>query len=230
MQVSVVIPAYNEEKYIRKALGAIANQLVAPDEVIVVNNNSTDKTVEIVKKFSGVKLVHERKQGMIPARNKGFNTARYDIIARIDSDVQVPPDWIKRLKRNFERKKIDALSGPIVFADIKFISKSILPSHVYLESLRAISKGNRYLQGPNMSLTTDIWQKVKGSVVLDDKKVHEDIDLSLKIVKAGGVIGYDRKLIVNGSARRLKKHPESFFLEYPVRVVKTFIANKDAFK
>lgn len=80
--------------------------------------------------------------------------------------------------------------------------------------------------GPQMSLTNDIWQKVRDIVSLDDKKVHEDLDLSLKITKVGGIIGYDRKLIVKGSARRMKKHPESFFLEYPVRVVKTFIENK----
>lgn len=225
MKVSVVIPAYNEEKFIKKALKSVTNQLVDADEIIVVNNNSSDKTVEITRSFS-VRIIDEKKQGMISARNTGFDNAKYDIIARIDADVQVPPDWIQRIKRNFEKKKIDALTGPLLLSDLKLVSKSILPSHIYLESLRAISKGNRYLMGPQMSLTNDIWQKVRDIVSLDDKKVHEDLDLSLKITKVGGIIGYDRKLIVKGSARRMKKHPESFFLEYPVRVVKTFIENK----
>lgn len=225
MKVSVVIPAYNEEKFIKKALKSVTNQLVDADEIIVVNNNSSDKTVEIIRSFS-VRIIDEKKQGMISARNTGFDNAKYDIIARIDADVQVPPDWIQRIKRNFEKKKIDALTGPLLLSDLKLVSKSILPSHIYLESLRAISKGNRYLMGPQMSLTNDIWQKVRDIVSLDDKKVHEDLDLSLKITKVGGIIGYDRKLIVKGSARRMKKHPESFFLEYPVRVVKTFIENK----
>ena len=229
MKVSVVIPAYNEEKFIRKALKSVTNQLVDADEIIVVNNNSSDKTVEITRSFS-VRIIDEKKQGMISARNTGFDNAKYDIIARIDADVQVPPDWIQRIKRNFEKKKIDALTGPLLLSDLKLVSKSILPSHIYLESLRAISKGNRYLIGPQMSLTNDIWKKVRDIVSLDDKKVHEDLDLSLKITKVGGIIGYDRKLIVKGSARRMKKHPESFFLEYPVRVVKTFIENKDTFK
>jgi hypothetical protein len=89
-----------------------------------------------------------------------------------------------------------------------------------------ISKGRNYLIGPNMSLTKDIWEKVKDTVNLDDTKVHEDMDLSLKIAKVHGRIGYDPALVVGISARRLKKHPESFFLEYPVRIVKTFLANK----
>lgn len=229
MKVSVVIPAYNEEKFIRKALLSIINQKISADEIIVVDNNSRDRTFEIAKSF-GVRIIPEKKQGMISARNRGFDSAKYDIIARIDADVEVPHDWIKRIKRNFEKRRIDALTGPLLLADVKLISKSILPSHIYLESLRAISKGNRYLMGPQMSLTNDIWHKVRDIVSLDDKKVHEDIDLSLKITKIGGVIAYDRKLIVKGSARRMKNHPESFFLEYPVRMVKTFVENKDVFK
>lgn len=100
MKVSVVIPAYNEEKFIKKALKSVTNQLVDADEIIVVNNNSSDKTVEITRSFS-VRIIDEKKQGMISARNTGFDNAKYDIIARIDADVQVPPDWIQRIKRNF---------------------------------------------------------------------------------------------------------------------------------
>ena len=129
MKVSVVIPAYNEEKFIRKALKSVTNQLVDADEIIVINNNSSDKTVEITRSFS-VRIIDEKKQGMISARNTGFDNAKYDIIARIDADVQVPPDWIQRIKRNFEKKKIDALTGPLLLSDLKLVSKSILPSHI----------------------------------------------------------------------------------------------------
>lgn len=226
MKVSIVIPAYNEEKYIKKALMSVTNQEVPADEIIVVDNNSTDRTKEIAAKFN-VQVVNEGIQGMTPARNRGFNTAKYDLIARIDADVVVPPDWIKRLKHNFEYKKIDALTGPVILTDPKhnYFPESPLPSHLYLESLRVLSKGKRYLQGPHMILTKAIWSKVKDLVNMDDKKVHEDLDLSLKILSIGGVIGYDRKLTVKESARRLIEKPESFFIEYPIRVIKTFIEN-----
>lgn len=226
MKVSVVVPVYNEEKYIERALKSLSKQDVDPDEIIVVDNNSKDSSMLIAKKF-GIKIVKEKVQGMTPARNKGFNTAKYDIIARIDADVQVPKDWIKQIKKNFETKKIDALTGPLLLSDVKLISNSTIPSHIYLESLKAISKGKRYLIGPNMSLTHEIWERVKNTVTLDDKKVHEDIDLSFKIIKAGGIIGYDRNLVVHGSARRMKKHPESFFIEYPKRMISTFKINKE---
>ena len=226
MKVSVVIPAYNEEKYIKKCLVSVTNQVVPADEIVVVNNNSTDKTVAIAKKFE-VKIINEKKQGMTPARNKGFNEAKYEIIARCDADCIVPPDWIKIIKDNFEKRKIDALSGPVFFYDSKFLKKtSTIPSHLALESLKILSKGKRHLVGPNMSLTKKIWNKVKSHVTVDDSKVHEDMDLSLNIAKIGGKTEYDPDLIVGISARRLKNSPESFFLEYPIRMVKTFWFNK----
>ncbi len=226
MKISVVIPAYNEEKYIKKALSSVMNQSVEADEIIVINNNSKDRTKEIALNL-GVKVIDEKVQGMTPARNRGFNEAKYDVIARIDADVIVPTDWIKRLKRNFEAKKIDALTGPVILthAKLKMLPQSPFPSHLYLESLRALSNGRRYLQGPHMALTNDIWLKVKDLVTMDDSKVHEDLDLSLKIFKVGGLIGYDKKLIVKESARRLVSKPESFFIEYPIRIIKTFIEN-----
>ncbi|QQG41803.1 MAG: glycosyltransferase [Candidatus Woesebacteria bacterium] len=224
MKVSVIIPAYNEEKFIGRCLGSVIGQSMPADEIVVIDNNSKDKTVEITKRFR-VKIVKEKKQGMIFARNRGFNEAKYNIIARCDADVVVPHDWIERIKKNFSKKDIDALSGPVAYTDSPLVTSSPFPSKVYLESLRLLSKGNRYLVGMNMSLTRDIWKKVKHSVSLDDSKVHEDLDLSLNIVKAGGTIGYDSKLIVSSSARRIIGKPKSFFIEYPARVIKTFLLN-----
>jgi len=225
MKVSVVIPAYNEEGYIKKCLTSITNQSERADEIIVVNNNSTDKTEVIAKKFD-VKIVNEKTQGMTPARNRGFNSAKYEIIARCDADTVVPKDWIRIIKNNFKKGDLDALTGPVFFNDSEILkSTSTIPADLAWKSFKLIANGKKYLIGPNMAITKKIWTQVKNIVEMDDKKVHEDMDLSLKIAKVGGKIGYDPTLIVGISARRLKKHPESFFLEYPVRVVKTFLAN-----
>src|SRR5258706_15392459 len=109
MKVSVVVPAYNEEKYIRACIESILNQEEKADEIIVINNNSTDKTVDILKQYP-IKIVNETEQGMIQARNRGFNEAQYEIIARTDADTIVPPDWIAKIKKNFENEKLVALS------------------------------------------------------------------------------------------------------------------------
>ncbi|PIZ98690.1 MAG: glycosyltransferase family 2 protein, partial [Candidatus Levybacteria bacterium CG_4_10_14_0_2_um_filter_35_8] len=81
MTVSVVVLAHNEEKYIKKCLDGLINQEEKPDEIIIVDNNCTDKTIDICKEYS-VRIVQEKTQGIIAARNTGFNAAKYDIISR----------------------------------------------------------------------------------------------------------------------------------------------------
>ena len=223
MKVSVIIPAYNEEVFIGKCLESIVNQEELPGEIIVVDNNSTDNTARIAGRM-GVKVVKEKNQGLIFARNKGFVSARYEIIARCDADVIVPTDWVKRIKYNFETQNIDALSGPVLFYDS--IIKSPLPVQIYSESLKLLLRGNRALLGPNMAVSKRIWKIVKPLVSLNDSLVHEDIDLSINILRAKGKIEYDASLIVKTSARRIKKRPVSFFVEYPTRLLKTFWVNR----
>lgn len=218
MTVSVVIPTYNEEKYIGRCLESLTNQDEKPDEIIVVDNNCTDRTVSIAKQYP-VKIVREEKQGMISARNAGFNYAKSDIIARCDADVIVPKDWIKKIKNNFASNHIDALAGPAYFYDLFLAKQTFLPFLLYHYILR-LFVGHHILAGPNMILTKAVWEKIKNEVCMDDTVVHEDIDLSLHIHKYG-IIQFDPNLVVKVSGRRLNSNPLSFFVEYPMRLLKT---------
>lgn len=220
MKVSVVIPAYNEEKHIGKCLESIANQIEKPDEIIVVDNNCTDKTVEIAKKFNAT-IVREKKQGMIFARNAGFNAAQYEIIARTDSDTILPKDWISRIKKAFKDPGLGALSGPTYhYKWPKSIKVSRLPSLMLFGLLSFIFK-NGCLYGPNMSLRKTVWEKVKGNVCLDDKKVHEDIDLSIHLNKLTK-IKFDNKLIIRTTRTRWKQ----IGTEYGVRLMKMLYTHR----
>src|SRR3990170_5274074 len=99
MRVSLIIPVYNEEESIVKCLESIVNQEEKPDEIIVVDNNCTDKTAEIAQKF-GARIVKEKKQGMIYTRNTGFDSAQYEILAKTDADAILPSNWISKIKEN----------------------------------------------------------------------------------------------------------------------------------
>lgn len=216
MKISVVIPAYNEEKYIRNSLNSLKQQEEKPDEIIVVDNLSQDRTVSIVKEFD-TKIIEEKTKGIGDARNKGFNSALYEIIARCDADTIVPPDWIKKIKLNFT-KKIDALVGPINYYDV--FPQNTINSKIFIHFMKMI-QGHYPLLGLNLAITKKMWEKVKNTVCLDDKKVHEDIDLGIHVNKQGGIIGYDPSLIVQSSGRRIKHNFASFFIEYPTRLIKT---------
>ena len=221
MKISVVIPAHNEEKHIGKCLESIANQIEKPSEVIVVDNNCTDKTAEIAKKF-GARIIKEKKQGMIFARNAGFNAAKYDIIARTDSDTILPADWTSRIKKAFEDPSLGALSGPTCSYNWPKSTQQMsrLPSLMLFDVLGLLFK-NGCLYGPNMSLRKTVWEKVKQDVCLDDKKVHEDIDLSIHLNKLTK-IKFDNKLIVKIMRVRWKQ----IATEYAERLTKMLYSHR----
>ena len=112
-EISVVIPAYNEAKYLPKCLESIIKQTFNNYEIIVVDNNSTDNTAWIARSF-GARVVKEKIQGMIPARERGFREAKAEIIARTDADTVVTKDWLEKIFRTFQTNpEVIALSGPI---------------------------------------------------------------------------------------------------------------------
>jgi len=226
MKLSVIIPVYNEEKYIAKCLESIVNQTQKPDEVIVVNNNCTDNTITITKKYKKnlpLKIIKEKKQGIVFARNTGFNKAKNEILARCDADSILPPNWIKKIKENFSKNKIDGLTGPLIFYDL--LVKTPIFTKSYLFLMKILQKGE-VLLGPNMAITKNIWEKIKNEVCLNEKDIHEDIDLSLHILKNKGKIHYDWNLVIYASGRRIIKTPFIFFINYPWRLVKNLISHR----
>lgn len=226
MKISIIIPVYNEHKYIVQCLQSVAKQQISAFEVIIVDNNCTDTSIELARQFPFVRVIEEKTQGMIAARNAGFNAAQGDIIARCDADSKLPPNWIKRIIANFSKYKIDALTGPISYYDAPI--KTTLFARAYLDMMKPIHRGGETLVGPNMALTKKIWEKVKNKVCLNDKHVHEDIDLAYHIQEAGGKIKRDNRLVVGTSSRRIRKNPYSFFSEYPRRFMKTLLYHDEA--
>lgn len=217
MKISLVIPVYNEEAIIEPCLKAVFSQTEAFDEVILVDNNCTDKSMKIAKKYP-VKIVKEKQQGISYARNKGFNSAKYDIIGRIDCDTVLPPDWAKKVKQTFKaHPEYLAITGPIFFHDlaIKHLASPI-HSAIYYHLLKKIH-GFYFVIGCNMALRQSAWHKIKNLVIMDNKEVHEDLDLAVQVAKFGQ-IGYIRAISANISGRRLRKFPGN--LEYLTRYLK----------
>ncbi|MFO0703568.1 MAG: glycosyltransferase family A protein [Patescibacteria group bacterium] len=202
MKISVVIPAYNEEKMLGKCLEAISKQSLLPDEVIVVDNNSVDKTVDVAKSFPFVKLVRETEQGMIPARNRGVSEATGDVVVRCDADTIAYRHWIEVIKKSFENKDIDAMSGPADYYDLPlkpFFTK--LQTLVFFDTWRFFKK-TELMFGSNMAFKKTIWNKVLPSLAKHDPEMHEDMDIAIHIARAGGKILYNPKMKVSISARR----------------------------
>ena len=227
MKISVIIPAFNEEKQLGACLQSIIDQEEKADEIIVVDNNSSDHTAEIAQNY-GVGVIKEYKQGMIYARNCGFNEAKYEIIARTDADTYVPKDWIRRIKVHFkEDKKLVGLSGAAYFRDIPSLAQiSQWPTRVFFVPFRRII-GHDCLYGPNMVIRKSAWEKIKNDVCLNEHQVHEDMDLAVHIGEFGHV-KFDSKLVVSTSFRRWKKL--SPYFEYSYRNMWTIQRHKEVIR
>ena len=100
-KVSIIIPVYNTEKYLEKCLDSIINQEYRNLEIIIVNDGSTDNSMNIIKKYqkldSRIKVFEQSNKGTGSARNKGLDNATGDYISFVDSDDYVSPLFIKKL-------------------------------------------------------------------------------------------------------------------------------------
>lgn len=98
-KISVVVPVYNSARTLRECLQALKNQKDSNYEVIVVNDCSLDDSLEICREFSFNTLSLADNRGQAVARNEGVKNAAGEIIAFVDSDVVVPPDWLEKYRQ-----------------------------------------------------------------------------------------------------------------------------------
>lgn len=190
--VSIVIPVYNEEAYLKDCLDSVFAQTDRPDQVIVVDNNSTDKTTSIASKYKLVTLLREPRQGVVYARDTGFNAATSQLIGRIDGDSILPPDWVVKVKTAWQA----AGSPPLFAASSPANFRNRGPNWLWLAGHRLsyfwfgyLLLGHHTLYGSNMFITRRLWQRVKRQVCPYPRQ-HEDMDLAYHISRLGTKIQF----------------------------------------
>lgn len=118
MTISVIVCAHNEERFIAGCLHSVLAQTRLPDEIIVVNNASTDETGRVARQVHGVRVIDEPRKGLVTARERGRREARADLLVYLDADCRAPILWLARVAAHFERKPtLLALSGNYRFYD-----------------------------------------------------------------------------------------------------------------
>lgn len=230
--VAIVIPAYNEEETIAKCLDACINQTSPADEIIVVNNKSTDNTVKIVRQYqrdypeANIRLLNQNKyQGITPTRNRGFDNVKCDVIGRIDSDSLVEPYWVEVVRRTFQPKDVAAATGPVLYHDMPLQKAGFLVDEKIRSVLHRLAKDHRFLFGTNMAIRTSSWHEVRHLTQLDlDNEMHEDIDLALTLFENDYEIVYEPTMVAGMSARRLGDSPRDFY-RYVMRYERTVKAH-----
>lgn len=203
--ISVVVAAYNEEKNLPSCLESVLSQDFPKDEyeILVVDNNSKDKTVEIAKKY-GARVVTEVRQGNTYAISKGMNSANGEIIATLDADTIARPNWLSLIKETFSDENVVGATGN---ADIKSGSKimDFLSPILYRAFLQFnFLIGKPHLTGFNLVVRKKAYDKVGG--INEKFTMSPDVDLGLRIGKIGKVVYVDKMRVLT-SFRRWQDNP-----------------------
>jgi glycosyltransferase involved in cell wall biosynthesis len=196
--ISAVMPVYNTERYVAEALTAILSQTHPPDEVIVVDDGSTDGTLAELERFRGeIRVVRQGNLGVAGAMNRCFEEARCDYMAKCDAD----DIWeLDKLKRQFETV-VDRPEVDIAFGGARFFGGSDGPRAPYsgagILDLQKFAKhlyrANFVCSGTTMvrrSLHQRLGPFVEG---LD----CEDYEYWLRAVSTGAVFFYDPHVLIN---------------------------------
>jgi glycosyltransferase involved in cell wall biosynthesis len=180
--ISVVIPAFNEERNIGQCLAALKNQNFPRQnyEIIVVDNNSTDKTAQIARKM-GAKVIPEKTQGYVFALRKGCSAAKGEIITITDADTLVPFDWLKKIYQAYQKNPQVVCVGGRVILEPK------VPLAVLVELLFGLGGWIfKLFSGSNLSIKRNVYQKIGG--FREEVNFDTDVDLCLRARKEGKML------------------------------------------
>jgi len=208
MKVSVIVPAYNEELYIARALTALLAQDYPDFEVIVVDNASTDRTSAVAANFP-VKLLHEKQKGTMWACERGRQAASGEVIVRMDADC-VPEDaeWLKKGVSYFKDLDVVGVSGVYFFYDHPSVmfryavfigNKLIKIIHnllIFLKLGACFIGGNTFMRASTLAAI--------GGFNTSILFWGDDVDTGKRLSKCGKVI-FDTALIIKSSGRRYQK-------------------------
>lgn len=178
IKVSVIIPVYNTEKYIKKCLESVLNQSLQEIEIIVINDGSTDKSKEIIEGFAKndnrIVLINKENEGQSVARNVGINLAKGEYIGFLDSDDWIENDMFKVMyteAKKFDldivicnRNIINELNGNILKNDLK-IKNDMVDLNNYGR--------DKYIYDYILSYRTanEVWNKIFRKKMIEDNEI-----------------------------------------------------------
>ncbi|WP_232283188.1 MULTISPECIES: glycosyltransferase family 2 protein [Gordonia] len=218
------MPAYNEAKRIAACLEHLVNQTRTIDQIIVVDNSSTDETGEIVDEFvsahENVTRVVESQPGVIHARRRGFDLATSDLIAKTDADSRVREDWAERIVSFFDSdlgRDYAGLTGLVLCWDgpAPGFQRKLLTWN-----LGRLKDGGQIgsLNGINYVIKRTVWTQVRGTLQTNPDS-WEDLDLGLALSESNFKMYFDPRVHVDTSCRQLRHSPwkNRFYISGGVR-------------
>jgi biofilm PGA synthesis N-glycosyltransferase PgaC len=201
-----VIPAFNSADTIRYTLSSVLSNDFPRSkyEVIAVDNGSTDRTVDICRKFP-VEVVSCPKKGQGAALNRGIKKARGNIICITNSDVVVSKDWLKKISEYFENNPgVDGVGGPVLsplhkhknnvqkFTGELYVEDQMFPEKVTVAQYMKMYSGG-LLGSANCAYKKSALVSIGG---FDESLLFTEVDICWRLIKAGKHLIFDPQIKV----------------------------------
>lgn len=193
-----MIPVYNGSRTLQRCLESLAQQTRPADEVLVVNNASTDETIALVEKFIKehpalpFRLLHESKKGAAAARNKALREIHTDIVAFTDADAWAPSDWLEKIEHVFTSQNCDAVGGMYRFWQPQTLAAQLQAMDLQMPpemTGKIIRDKLQCLFGQMLGTCNAAYRKQALDAVQGfDENFHltgEDMDLCMRVVEKG---------------------------------------------
>ena len=200
--ISFIIPCYNEEAHIKDCIRSIRKYVwYVPYEIIVVDNNCTDKTAEIAKSELAI-VISEPRKGVVFARQAGYESATGRLIANIDADSKITNDWVWEALSCLSNDNVVAVSGPLEYDGARFSLKVMTKLYYFLAKVSNDHIGV-FLQGGNCMIKKKALDNVGGY----DTSIafYGEDTMTAKRIQHLGKIVFNMYMITTTSPRRLEE-------------------------
>jgi glycosyltransferase involved in cell wall biosynthesis len=193
LTITAIVCAYNESRLLPGCLYSLRAQTRPPDDILVINNASTDQTGAVARAVPGVRVVDEPRKGLVVARETARRAARTDVVAFMDADCRAPITWLERVEAQLARRGAPvAVTGPYRFYDWDRSGRALLraydvvvapPTHALVHHLCGVGA---ILYGGNFAVRQDALTSIGGF----DQRIEfhgEDTNLGRRLTAIGHV-------------------------------------------
>lgn len=178
--VSVVIPVKDDDSELMRCLRALSRQTRRPDEIVVVDNGSSDASAAVARD-AGATVVTCDQPGIAAAAARGYDAAAGEIVLRLDADCVPAETWVETMTTAFAaRPDVAVFTGGARFIDGPRPLRTILAA-LYLGAYAAVllpTLGHLPVFGSNLGFRRAAWRRIRSSVHRDDPDLHDDLDLA----------------------------------------------------
>jgi glycosyltransferase involved in cell wall biosynthesis len=192
--IAVIVCAYNEAALLPGCLYSLRAQTRPADDILVINNASTDETGAVARAVPGVRVVDEPHKGLVMARETARRAAHTDIIAFVDADCRAPITWLERIEGQFARRGAAvAVTGPYRYYDWNWTGRTLVrtydltvapATHALVHNLLGLGA---ILSGGNFAVRRDVLAAIGGF----DSRIEfhgEDTNLGRRLTPVGRVV------------------------------------------